>query len=103
MQGIDYKQLAYKRLEALNKIRLTIKRHLPNAFPPNCLQPAMDEVLESIFKQGTETEKGRNAFRDELIRLGYQHADLVALVEKPSSEAKATLGERFEFAKRHTE
>lgn len=78
--GIDYKLLSDKRREALEKIRIAIKKYCPQFFG-YCVGRPYEEVLEMIFAQGVETEKGRNAFRDELIRLGYKHDDLVKLVE----------------------
>lgn len=100
---INYRQLAEKRLETITKIRLAIKRQLPEGFPVLLDQLPLDEVLDSIFVQFRKFEKGRKAYRDELIRLGYKHSDLLELVEKAAPKPEITLGERFEFAERHTE
>lgn len=78
--SINYKLLSDKRREALEKIRLVIKKYCPQFFG-QCVGRPYEEVLEIILSQGVETEKGRDAFRDELIRLGYRHDDLVKLVE----------------------
>lgn len=81
-----YKTLSDKRRALLDDIRLLIKREFPQYFPGgHDRQPTM-EILEAIIAQTKATERGRDAFRDELMRLGYQHTDLVELVEKQNAD-----------------
>lgn len=74
-------EISAKRLIELENIRAVIKKHIPNAYGQGCVKPATSEILAVILSQAAETEKGRNAFRDALLHVGFKHTDLVAMVE----------------------
>lgn len=82
----DVTKTSAMRLIELTAIRNVIKKHFPNAYGRMCVKPKTSEVLEHLFSQAVATEKGRNAFRDELIRQNYTHHDLTKLVENYQEE-----------------
>lgn len=85
MGGIDYKVLSDKRLKVLENIRLLIKKYQSNDYI-GCIGANLTDSLSNIFQQAEMTEKARNAFRDELLRRGCTHHDLVGLVENYKNE-----------------
>lgn len=87
---IDYKKLSDDRRAALNEIFFLIKREFPDHVAvSSCVRAPTIEILTAIFGQVKQIEKGRNTFRDELIRHGYTHDDLVKLVEN-ADESKTS-------------
>jgi hypothetical protein len=77
-----YKHIAQKRLDALETIKATIKKHYPDVYGKGCMKPATTEVLNYIFEGAKTVERGRNAFRDELVeKHNYSHQDLVDLMK----------------------
>lgn len=79
--ALDYKKLSDDRRAALNEIRLLLKREFPDAFSGH-FQPSIVEALTNLLRNAKAVERGRDAFRDELIRLGYDHDALVRLTEE---------------------
>lgn len=77
---IDYKKLAADRREYLNEIRRLLRLEFPNEFT-GCVQSQIIDVLSGVLMQAKAVERGRDAFRDELIRLGYTHEQLVGLAD----------------------
>ena len=82
MDESAFKEIATKRRIALENIRKVITKYIPNAFPRACVQRETADVLDEILAMYKSVESGRDAFRDELLRLGYDHKKLVELVEK---------------------
>lgn len=80
--ALDYKKLSDDRRELLNQIRLLVKKNCPHFFQVSCFQQSIIDVLTAVFEERNQIEKGRDAFRDELMRHGYTHDDLVKLLEK---------------------
>jgi hypothetical protein len=85
-----YKCIAQKRLDSLETIRATIKKHYPDVYGKGCMKPATTEVLDLIFEQAKAVERGRNAFRDELVeKYNYSHQDLVGLMKSQMEKENA--------------
>ena len=76
------KELAECRRKKLDEIRETIKSHYPDVFGKGCVKPSIVEVLNYIFEGAKVVERGRDAFRDELVeKFGYSPNDLRLLME----------------------
>ncbi len=85
-----YKSIAQKRLDSIETIKATIKKHYPDVFGKGCMKPATSEVLNYIFEGAKTVERGRNAFRDELVeKHNYSHQDLVDLMKSQMEKENA--------------
>lgn len=98
--ALDYKKLSDDRLQMLLEIRSLIKKECPDYFAHGCLQTTTVDALKQIFESGKLIQRGRDAFRDELIRLGYTHQQLVDLTEKTTKKTEENINVQIENHRR---